>query len=281
MNRALVGKTYPPQTVLVTAPAIAQYARACNEDNPRFLDERNPRGIIAPPLFGAVVGWPSVVSVLADPELGIDLFRLLHREQDMFFYTPVRPGDQITSRGKILAIGEEAAGETLVVEILCSNQNGQKVQRMLFTAFVRGRRNKHWRRERSEEKTPEGEPLLRVHQVIDPDQTYRYAQASGDHNPIHTDEDVARRVGLPGIIVHGLCTLAFASKVFMDHFCREEPERLKRLRAHFSRPIFPGQTISTHVWKGELKGQLQAYAYETYGPTGFTVIRGGRAEVVP
>ncbi|HSU01566.1 MAG TPA: MaoC/PaaZ C-terminal domain-containing protein [Nocardioides sp.] len=35
-----------------------------------------------------------------------------------------------------------------------------------------------------------------------------YADASGDHNPIHQDEDVARSVGLPGVIAHGMYTLA-------------------------------------------------------------------------
>ncbi|WP_134766981.1 MaoC/PaaZ C-terminal domain-containing protein [Nocardioides sp. 1609] len=39
-----------------------------------------------------------------------------------------------------------------------------------------------------------------------------YAQASGDHNPIHQDEDVARSVGLPGVIAHGMYTLALAAR---------------------------------------------------------------------
>ena len=39
----------------------------------------------------------------------------------------------------------------------------------------------------------------------------RYAAASGDHNPIHQDEDVARAVGLPGVIAHGMYTMALAA----------------------------------------------------------------------
>ncbi|MCW2736638.1 MaoC/PaaZ C-terminal domain-containing protein [Nocardioides sp.] len=35
-----------------------------------------------------------------------------------------------------------------------------------------------------------------------------YAEASGDHNPIHQDEEVALSVGLPGVIAHGMYTLA-------------------------------------------------------------------------
>ena len=40
----------------------------------------------------------------------------------------------------------------------------------------------------------------------------RYAEASGDHNPIHQDEDVARGVGLPGVIAHGMYTMALAAR---------------------------------------------------------------------
>ncbi len=39
-----------------------------------------------------------------------------------------------------------------------------------------------------------------------------YAAASGDHNPIHADEDVARSVGLPGVIAHGMYTLGLAGR---------------------------------------------------------------------
>jgi acyl dehydratase len=40
----------------------------------------------------------------------------------------------------------------------------------------------------------------------------RYAAASGDHNPIHQDEDIARSVGLPGVIAHGMYTMALAAR---------------------------------------------------------------------
>jgi acyl dehydratase len=51
-----------------------------------------------------------------------------------------------------------------------------------------------------------GAVQLRV--TPDPYLTIRYAGASGDFNPIHIDEEFARRVGLPGRILHGLWTMA-------------------------------------------------------------------------
>jgi acyl dehydratase len=44
----------------------------------------------------------------------------------------------------------------------------------------------------------------------------RYAETSGDHNPIHQDESVARSVGLPGVIAHGMYTLALAARAVAD-----------------------------------------------------------------
>lgn len=44
----------------------------------------------------------------------------------------------------------------------------------------------------------------------------RYAAASGDPNPIHQDEQVARSVGLPGVIAHGMLTLALAGRAVAE-----------------------------------------------------------------
>jgi acyl dehydratase len=278
LNRLLVGKQYPPQDYGVTTEAITKYALAYNEDNPRFLDVSRPDGIVAPPLFGAVMSWFSLMTVVTDQALNVDLLRLLHSEQDMFFYLPVVPGDVITSTAHIATIEARPKGEVLVIKINCVNQRKETVQDIIFTAFIRDRNTREKRGERSKETT-RGDPFLRARQTIDTDQTYRYARASGDYNPIHTDENTARMVGLPGIIVHGLCTMAFASKVIIDHVCDRDPLQLRRLRARFSRPVFPGQEITTAVWPGQELGPLRTYAYETYNPQGKAVIRDGIAEV--
>lgn len=281
LNRDLIGKQYPPQDYGVTEEAIRRYARAYNEDNPWFLDEGRPGGVIAPPMFGVVMGWLPIMLVMTDTDLQVDLLRLLHSEQDMYFYRTVVPGDIITSTAKILAIEEKATGEAIVVEVLSTTQQKECVQRMLFTAFIRGSGKREKGLENVAAEAPVGEPLFRVSQTIDTDQTYRYAQASGDHNPIHTDENVAKMAGLSGIIVHGLCTMAFTSKVMIDRLCDGDPRRLKRLRVRFSRPVFPGQTITTAVWPLPDRDGAKVYAYETQNPDGQPVIKDGLVEITP
>ncbi len=65
----------------------------------------------------------------------------------------------------------------------------------------------------------------------DPYVTVRYAGASGDFNPIHIDEDFARKVGLPGRILHGLWTMAQVARAHTD--AAGAPEKLKRLSVQF------------------------------------------------
>ena len=284
LNHDLVGKQYPAQDYGVTAEAVRKYAQAYNEDNPVFLDPARVGGIIAPPMFGVVMGWLPIMMVMTDTDLRVDVLQLLHSEQDMKFFRPVVPGDIVTCTATIQHIEEKAGGESLGVEVQGTNQRGELVQTTLFTAFIRGKR----RRGKSHDvfsPSPKEAPLLQISQSIDTDQTYRYAEASGDHNPIHVDENVAKMAGLPGIIVHGLCTMAFISKVIIDHLCEHDPGRLHRLRGRFARPVFPGQEITTGVWKkvdqSEHSGQtgIQSYTYETYNPDGKAVVKDGIAEI--
>ena len=61
-----------------------------------------------------------------------------------------------------------------------------------------------------------------------------YAEASGDHNPIHQDEEVARSVGLPGVIAHGMYTMALAARAVADWYPGAE---LVSLGCKFTAPV--------------------------------------------
>ena len=62
-----------------------------------------------------------------------------------------------------------------------------------------------------------------------------YAAASGDPNPIHQDADVARSVGLPDVIAHGMFTLALAARYVDEQL--GEPGRIVELGAKFTKPV--------------------------------------------
>jgi acyl dehydratase len=71
--------------------------------------------------------------------------------------------------------------------------------------------------------------------------TVRYAGASGDFNPIHTDEDFAKAVGLPGRILHGLWTMAQVARAQTE--AAGGPEHLKRLSVQFRGMGVPEQEV--------------------------------------
>ncbi len=85
----------------------------------------------------------------------------------------------------------------------------------------------------------------------------RYAEATGDFNPIHVDEAFARETAFKGTIAHGFYILGFFSELMTRQFSRAWIEG-GRLDARFKRPVKPGDTIivkATLVDRKAIKGQ--------------------------
>jgi acyl dehydratase len=87
-----------------------------------------------------------------------------------------------------------------------------------------------------------GEKLPELRVTPDAGLTKRYAAASGDPNPIHTDPEFARNVGLPGIILHGLYSMAQVARAHTEA-AGGDPRSLKRLAVQFRGMGFPEQEI--------------------------------------
>jgi acyl dehydratase len=88
----------------------------------------------------------------------------------------------------------------------------------------------------------EGDSLPELRVTPDAGLTKRYAEASGDPNPIHIDEEFAKSVGLPGCILHGLYSMAQVAKAHTD-VAGGDPRALKRLEVQFRGMGFPEQEI--------------------------------------
>ena len=106
--------------------------------------------------------------------------------------------------------------------------------------------------------------VARLSQRFDADQTFRYAAASGDSSRWHVDDEAARAAGLPGIIIHGLCTMAFIGRAVAGHVAAGNALRLRRLAVRFSRPIFPADPMRTDLWDGgDVEGGRRYYCEAT------------------
>lgn len=87
-----------------------------------------------------------------------------------------------------------------------------------------------------------GESLPALRKTVTVAQIRAYAQASGDRNPIHLDDAFARSVGLPGVIAHGMLTLAFANQMLTDWL--GDHGRLTRLDGRFGGMVVPGDEVT-------------------------------------
>lgn len=78
------------------------------------------------------------------------------------------------------------------------------------------------------------------------EQLQRYANASGDHNPIHLDEEAAHRVGLDSVIAHGMLSMAFLGQFVAQHISDNPEAYLAKLRVRFMSMVRLGDTLTCH-----------------------------------
>lgn len=283
LNKACIGKQYPPIEHVVTIEAIQKFARAYNHANPFFFDASKAGAILAPPMFG--VSWvvPSTERVVDhDAEVRVDTLHLVHGEQEIEFVRPVSPGEVIATTAAIISIETKATGEVLGVESISRNRNGEMVQRAVFSAFIRsGGSGRPGGGARQPEPGHSEPPLFTHREETTKEMPLRYAEATGDWHQIHLDPQAAAKAGLPGVILHGLCTLALCSKPFIERLSGGDPRRLKRLHARFIQPVFPGQPIDIRIWAAGTRDGRKIYDFEVTNPEGQVVIRNGIAELQP
>ncbi|GAB5902141.1 MULTISPECIES: MaoC/PaaZ C-terminal domain-containing protein [Mycobacteroides] len=253
------------------------YAKATNDPIAAHLD-----GTYAPPVFAVV----PVTAIMADATMSVvpdDLMlRILHGEHDFRFHRPIVPGEVLTVRAKPVGIEGKDSGVVVTTLLETRDSNDELVNEQYFIGFFRGGRFEGSFGEKSPEHTfdaalRDSEPAFTSVQTFDEDQTFRYSDPAGDPMPIHLDDDFAKAMGLPGIIIHGLCTIAFTSHALLSQVSPEDPTRLRRLAVRLSKPALPKETITTTFWNTG----GGSYAFETAGDekAGKFVITDGLAEI--
>ncbi len=80
-----------------------------------------------------------------------------------------------------------------------------------------------------------------MERVVTREDVKAYADASGDQNPLHQDDEVARAAGFPGIIAHGMFTLGHLTSAIVAW--AGDASALARIRVQFRAPVFIGATI--------------------------------------
>jgi len=117
VNPELVGRDFPPTApYLVGREKVREFARAVFATDPQHFDPEVARAsgyadVVAPPTFAMVVQDITLQQLLAEPDSGIELSRVLHAEQRFAYTRPIVAGDELTatlSVSGVRAIGGNA-----------------------------------------------------------------------------------------------------------------------------------------------------------------------------
>ena len=270
-----IGKPGEPVSFEVTRDRIAAYAAATND-----TIAPHAAGDLAPPVFSIVPAFQAAGIAAMQVIPGELIGAILHGEQDFHYHRPIEPQMTLETVATPIGMRQRSSGVTVVTKAETRESGGELVTGQFMVTFVRGAQGAEDVGEeapphRFDEALRDREADTEVSQTFDADQTFRYAEAAGDPMQIHLDEEFAKSVGLPGIIIHGLCTMAFTSRAVIERACPDDPTRLKRLAVRFANIALPEQTITTRIWDvGD-----SSYAYETANDAGLVVIKDGWAEV--
>jgi len=262
-DAAAIGRAGEEQRYEVTEEALRAYADA--------TDDR-PGG----PAFAIVPVWETIAPASRAVASDEARTRVVHYEQDIVLHRPIEAGMTLVSRATPVALLGRPNGTSLVIRTESRTDDGELVNEQYVTEFFRGVEAGHTVGERAPDHRldVESDPLAEVAYPVADDQTVRYAAASGDDFAIHLDDEFARSVGLPGRIVHGLCTLAFAGRAVLEAAGVDDPRRVRRLAVRFSAPLFPGELLTTRVWRVD-----GGYGFEAANGNGTPVLKDGLVEL--
>jgi acyl dehydratase len=145
IDRRHIGKTLAPATLEVEKGRLRFFAEAIGETNPIYTDEAAAQAagypsLPAPPTFIMAGELDADTIRTALVEMGVDINRILHGEQQFTFHAPVCAGDTITFASTFSDIyGRRNGGlEFIVKETTMTNQHGAKVADARSVIVVRG-----------------------------------------------------------------------------------------------------------------------------------------------
>jgi NAD(P)-dependent dehydrogenase (short-subunit alcohol dehydrogenase family)/putative sterol carrier protein len=248
LRRALIGRVYRGPATLVTAGMLAAYDDAVGDSGS--------------PVFPVTLIKEPFTKFFEDPDFTGDLSRMVHGEQVFAIRRPIRALDLVSPRGRVLSIEDKSSGQLLNfgTTIYCE---GEPLVEMESRLYFRGEPKGLAAARPAEAPRPAAAATFGLE--IPGDFPARYADASGDRNPIHLDEGLAKAAGFKGVIVHGLGTLA--------RVAARLPKPLARLEARFSKPVYPGERLTTQVWTDGVR-----FEFETRNAAGEAVLANGRGE---
>ena len=279
LDPSIIGRIYEGPTEIVDPKKTMAYAKATNETNPRYY-ELDENSLAIPVLFPVTMVAAPLKEMMTDDTLNLDFSRMVHGEQEVLYFRPLRPWDKIKTTLELESIDVKESGD-----ILWAKTSGRTEDAIVFELrasmfFRKPKKESRSVKPRMKKEPLEKQIIIAKQMHVTSDQSMRYAAASGDYNPIHLDKDLALAVGLPDIILHGLCTMAFAIQAVVDTLADGDPTKVKGVKTRFSKPVFMDDTLTTEGWLLEETETSKIIGFETKNEVGERVLKFGSIELL-
>jgi len=231
------------------------------------------------PTFTTIVGQGGgALTSIGD----FDPAMLVHGEQAIRLHGEIPTEGTVSITTKVAGMYDKGSAGLVVLESESRHAgSGELAFTNRTTLFIRGAggfggpRNPEGDAESAlaAEPLPSSEPDEVVSYATRPDQALLY-RLSGDRNPLHSDPTFAKRAGFDRPILHGLCTYGFTGRALVHTVCGSDPARFGAMRARFSKPTMPGDTLTVSVW--DIGDSMPGvYRFRTGTQRGETVIDAG------
>ncbi len=233
-----VGTEVGPVEIVIDGDRAAAFAAAIGDPEPSHL-----AGDEAPLTYIVVPTFELMVKTLGAATEGATLTGGVHGEEDIVVHRPLTAGMRLQATGRVHGVRVSPSGTRIAMHVRAGDAQGLAVEHY-WTCFVRGQvLGESAGPDTPDHQLPEevrGAAADRVAVDVPTDVTWRYAEASGDHSPAHTDADAARAAGFPDVILHGMCTVGLAVSAV-------DP-RARRVAVRFARPAHPGRPLELDIY---------------------------------
>jgi acyl dehydratase len=251
VSSAAVGTVLDTHRERISVRRLLAYAAGIGATGSSTFDDDRDGGVVAMPPFCVSLEWPVVSGIRSRQSLGAvsaEGRRGVHAAQDSFFHRPIRPGDELETRGRIAVVRPTRAGALVAMKLETVDvTNGEPVVTSWSTSLYRGVEVAG--DAAAVEEPPaigdDGAPPAAgaVEIAIPRELPHLYTECASIWNPIHTERAVALAAGLPDIILHGTATWALAGREIVRLYCAGDPRRLRRLHGRFRGMVLPGTAI--------------------------------------
>jgi len=262
INSDIVGYRLKEYTTCAEWRQTTNYAASVSDMNPRYFDDLREGGIIAPPMYAVAVSWPVQQNIFQYMDLPYppDVFRtMVHYTEYIEFFRPVRPGDRLTVRGEVAAVTPHRSGTKIVFRFSVTDPEGRPFYTEFVGALLRGVICGDGGREAISvpaappRTAPSAAPVWEEDIFIGKEAPYLYDGCANIVFAIHTSPAFARSVGLPGILLQGTATMAYAVRQLVNREAGEDPTRLKVISGRFTGMVIPDSWIKVRLLERESK----------------------------